>query len=69
MNIKDLTVEQFKALIEDTIEAKLEEILGDPDKDQEVKEEIIEQLKAQRKSRKNRVTMDEIVKELGVESK
>jgi signal recognition particle GTPase len=47
----------------------MEEILGNSDNDLEVKEEIIEKLRAQRNSRKNRVTMDEIVQELGVESK
>ena len=48
MNIKDLTVEQFKALIEAIVEAKLEEILGDPDKGLEVREEIIEKLITQK---------------------
>ena len=67
MKIKELTIEQFKALIEENIEAKLEEIFGDPDEGLEVREEIIEKLKAQRNSRKKRTPMDEIIKELGIE--
>ncbi|HEY95273.1 MAG TPA: hypothetical protein G4O15_10115 [Dehalococcoidia bacterium] len=67
MKIKELTIEQFKALIEETIEAKLEEIFGDPDEGLEVREEIIEKLKEQRNSRKKRTPMDEIIKELGIE--
>ena len=54
-------------MIEVTIEAKLEEIFGDPDEGLEVREEIIEKLKAQRNSRKKRIPMDEIIKELGIE--
>jgi CO dehydrogenase/acetyl-CoA synthase alpha subunit len=67
MNIKDLTVEQFKALIEAIVEAKLEEILGDPDKGLEVREEIIEKLITQRTSKKKRIPMYEIEKELGID--
>ena len=67
MKIKELTIEQFKALIEETIEAKLKEIFGDPDEGLEAREEIIEKLKAQRNSRKKRTPMDEIIKELGIE--
>lgn len=40
MKLKELTVEQLKALIENTVEAKLQEYLGDPDEGLELREEI-----------------------------
>jgi signal recognition particle GTPase len=67
MKIKELTVDQFKGLIEAIVEAKLEEILVNSDERLEIKEEIIEKLKEHRTSRKARIPMDEIVKELGIE--
>ena len=51
MKIKELTVEQLQALIE----AKLEEILGDPDDGLELRDEVIEKLKAQKTSGEKRI--------------
>ena len=45
MKGKELTVEQFKDLVQEAIEEKLEEIIGDPDLGLEVTEEIKERLR------------------------
>jgi len=45
MKVKELTVEQFKILIQEAIEEKLEEITGDPDLGLELREEITERLR------------------------
>ena len=63
------TMDQLVALIDERVQQKLEELLGDPDEGLEVKEEIIEKLNAQRVSRKKRIPMAEIAKEYGVELK
>jgi hypothetical protein len=46
MKVKELTVEQFKTLIQEAIEEKLEEITGDPDLGLELREEIKERLRS-----------------------
>jgi hypothetical protein len=58
------TIDQLISLIDERIQIKLEEILGDPDEGLEVKEEIIERLKAQKTLKKNRIPFEEIVKEV-----
>jgi hypothetical protein len=45
MKVKELTIEQFKSLIEEAIEEKLEELIGDPDIGLELREEIKEGLR------------------------
>jgi hypothetical protein len=45
MKVKDLSVDQFKALIEEVVEEKLQEILGDPDVGLELRDEVKERLK------------------------
>jgi hypothetical protein len=46
MKVKELTVEEFKSLIQEAIEEKLEEIIGDPDLGLELREEIKERLRS-----------------------
>jgi signal recognition particle GTPase len=46
MKVKELTVEQFKDLIHEAIEEKLEELIGDPDVGLEPREEIKERLRS-----------------------
>ena len=45
MKVKELSVEQLIALIQEAVEEKLQEILGDPDRGLELKEDIKERLK------------------------
>ncbi len=68
IKVKGLTVEQLKALIEDTIETKLQEYLGDPDEGLELREEIIQRLKAHKAVRKARIPMEQVTRKHGVES-
>lgn len=42
MNVKDLSVEEFKLLIQEAVEEKLEEILGNPDSRLELREKVKE---------------------------
>jgi ethanolamine ammonia-lyase small subunit len=69
VKVKELTVEQLKTLIEDTIEERLQEYLGDPDEGLELREEIIQRLKAHKKSRKPRIPMEQVAKKHGIELK
>ena len=43
--VKDLTVDELKGLIEQTVEQKLLELLGDPDEGLELREEVKARLK------------------------
>jgi hypothetical protein len=46
MKVKDLTVEQLKSLIQEAIEEKLDELIGDPDLGLELREEVTERLRS-----------------------
>ena len=48
MQIKDLTVDELKVLIRDTVEEVLQDMLADPDEGQVVRPEVEEGLLAQR---------------------
>lgn len=69
MKVKELTVEQLKTLIEDTVEERLQEYLGDPDEGLEIREEIIQKLKAQKESKIPRISMELVAKKYGIELK
>lgn len=69
MKVKELTVEQLKTLIEDTVEERLQEYLGDPDDGLEVKEEIIQKLKAQKAANKPKISLEEVAKQHGIDLK
>ncbi len=47
--LADMTSDDLKQLIEETIEGKLIEILGDPDEGAEIHEALAERLRAQRR--------------------
>jgi hypothetical protein len=70
MKIKELTVEQLQALIEDTIEAKMDEILGDPDEGldlrDEVKAKLRKSLAATERGEKG-IPIEEVARKLGLE--
>lgn len=69
MKVKELTVEELKALIEGTIEEKLQEYLGDPDEGLELREEIIQKLQSHKASKKARISMEQVAKKHGLELK
>lgn len=63
--VKELSLEELKAFIDEAVDMRLEERLGDPDVGLEVKPEVIERI---RNSRRNRVTIpaEEVAKRLGL---
>ena len=67
--VNELTVDQLKALINELIDEKLEQMIKDPDSGLELKEEIIEKLKAQKLSKSKRTTMADVNAEFGLNLK
>jgi len=70
MKVKELTVEQFKDLVQEAIEEKLEEIIGDPDLGLELREEIKERLRsslAARQRGEKGIPMDEVARRAGLD--
>ena len=67
MNTKiiNLSLEELKTFIDEAVDMRLEERLGDPDVGLEVKSEVIKEI---RKSRRCRVTIpaEEVAKRLGL---
>jgi signal recognition particle GTPase len=69
MKVKELTVEQFKDLVQEAVEEKLEEIIGDPDLGLELREEIKERLRsslAARQRGEKGIPTDEVAKRAGL---
>jgi hypothetical protein len=70
MKVKELTVEEFKILIQETIEQKLEEVIGDPDLGLELREEIKERLRsslaAVQRGEKG-IPIEEVAKQVGLD--
>lgn len=69
MKVQELTVEELKALIQEAVEEKLQEILGDPDEGLELREEVIQRLGAHKAARKARIPMEEVARRHGLELK
>ena len=70
MKVKELSVEQLKALIQEAVEEKLQEILGDPDQGLEVKGEVKERLKrslAAVEHGAEGIPIGQVAKEIGLE--
>ena len=70
MKVKELTVEQFKSLIEEVIEEKLEELIGDPDIGLELREEIKERLRsslAARQRGEKGIPIEEVARQAGLD--
>jgi hypothetical protein len=70
MKVKELTVEEFKILIQETIEQKLEEIIGDPDLGLELREEIKERLRsslAAKQGGEKGIPIDEVARQAGLD--
>jgi hypothetical protein len=64
--VNELSLEELKAFINETVDMRLEERFGDPDVGLDIKPEIIEAI---RKYRRSRVTIpaEEVAKRLGLE--
>ncbi len=71
MHIKDLTTDELKALIRETVQEALEDLLPDPDRGLAVKPEFEQTLLAMRDRRANATTgisAAEVAKQLGLET-
>ena len=69
VKVKELSVEQLKALIQEAVEEKLQEVLGDPDQGLELKEDIKERLRrslAAVESGNEGIPVRQVVKEVGL---
>ena len=70
MKVKELTVEQFKDLVQKAIEEKLEEIIGDPDTGIELREDIKERLRnslAARQRGEKGIPIEEVARQAGLD--
>jgi hypothetical protein len=70
MKVKELTVEQFRNLVQEAIEEKLEEIIGDPDLGLELREEIKERLRdslAAMQGGQKGIPIEEIARQAGLD--
>ncbi|HEY5596979.1 MAG TPA: hypothetical protein VIL47_06915 [Candidatus Bipolaricaulota bacterium] len=68
--VKDLTVDEFKTLIEETVEQKLLELVSDPDQGLEMRKEVIARLKrgTAREQRGNKaISARDAAKKLGLD--
>ncbi|MDO8636555.1 MAG: hypothetical protein Q7R34_09995, partial [Dehalococcoidia bacterium] len=70
MKVRDLDVNEFKALVQEAVEEKLEEIMGDPDKGLELDEKVIERLKrslATTKRGERGIPIEKVAQKAGLE--
>ena len=65
MMISEMSVEELKWLIAQTVEQKLEELLGDPDWGMELKEEVKERLRRTSKVERG-IPASEVAKRVGL---
>jgi hypothetical protein len=69
MQIKDMTVDELKALIRETVEETLEDFFRDPDEGKEVREEVKQQLlKSLKRTQAGErgIPAEEVYKKLGL---
>lgn len=70
MKVKELTVEQLRTLIQEAIEEKLEEVIGDPDHGLELREEIKEKLRrslAAMQGGEKGIPVDQVARQAGLD--
>lgn len=69
MQVKDLTTEELKALIRETVMETLEDLLDDPDEGKEIRPEIKQQLLESRQRRaagERGIPAEEVAKRFGL---
>jgi len=70
MKVKELTVEQLKDLVQEAVEEKLQEIIGDPDTGRDLRDEIKERLRkslAARQCGEKGIPIDEVARQAGLD--
>ena len=69
MKVSELTVEEFKILMENTIAEKFEELLGDPDEDLELRSKVRDRLQvslARTKRGERDIPVEQVAEEVGL---
>lgn len=69
MQVKDLTIEELKAVIRETVIESLEDLLPDPDAGKTVKEQFQQELleiRQRRKAGTKNISADEVKQRLGI---
>ena len=69
MQVKDLTIEELKAVIRETVIESLEDLLPDPDAGKIVKEKFQQELleiRQRRKAGTKNISADEVKQRLGI---
>lgn len=72
MQVKDLSIDEFKALIRETIAETLEEFLPDPDLDKTVREDFKRELLEMRQRRQagvRGIPAEQVMQRLGLSNK
>jgi hypothetical protein len=64
--VNELTLAQLKALINELIDEKLEQMISDPDEGLEFRPEFLKKLKVSKNSKVKTISMEQIYKELGI---
>ncbi len=70
MKVKELTVEQLLALIQEAVDERLREILGDPDQGLELKGDVKDRLKhslSAMEAGEKSIPLGQVARELGLE--
>jgi hypothetical protein len=69
MQVKDLTIEELKAVIRETVIESLEDLLPDPDAGKTVKEQFqkgLLEIRQRRKAGTKNIAADEVKQRLGI---
>ena len=69
MQVQEMTIDQLKGLLRETVEEKLEEMLGDPDWGLELKDAVHERLKWSLEETErggSGIAVDDVVKKTGL---
>jgi hypothetical protein len=64
--VSDLSVEELKDLIKQTVQETIDDMLGDPDEGLELREEFVAQLKKSLESDEKMIPLEEVVKKIGL---
>lgn len=64
--VSDLSVEELKDLIKQTVQETIDDMLGDPDEGLEFREEFVAQLKKSLESDEKMIPLEEAVKKIGL---
>ena len=66
IKVSDLSVEELKDLIKQTVQETIDDMLSDPDEGLELREEFVAQLKKSLESDEKMIPLEEVAKKLGL---